>query len=85
MAERQFLWTHSIFELLYQNEFHSAIVCISEQENVSLQAVLKIFFFTTVVCSQRYFYNLHFNFFFIDELSPLPQGSQFKKMFVHKK
>ena len=31
-----FLKTRSIFELLYENEFDSTIVCTSEQENVSL-------------------------------------------------
>lgn len=36
IAGRQFLWTHSIFELLYRNEFYSTIVRTSEQENVSL-------------------------------------------------
>lgn len=39
-----FLWTQSVLELLYQNEFHSTIVCTSEQENVSLYAVFKAFY-----------------------------------------
>lgn len=77
IAGGPFLWTHSVVELLYRNEFYSTIVRTSEQEN-PYRLSLKTFNRTVVACSHKYFYNLLSNLFFMEELSLIPLGSYFK-------